>query len=36
MGGCVNIHMVKIRVPAVVQTRGETNVSQLEDGPQRQ
>jgi hypothetical protein len=27
-GGCVNIHTVKIRVPAVVQTRGESNVSQ--------
>jgi len=26
MGGCVSIHTVKIRVPAVVQTRGESNV----------
>ena len=32
----VAIHTVKIRMPAVVQTRGETNVSELDDGPQRQ
>ena len=30
-GGCVNIHTVKIRVPAVVQTRGESNVSRLDE-----